>query len=139
MGKIQLLKAEIDTDPLARGYSGMTDAQVAADVNAVNRTIDRSQVPAASVLAAIKPGDFLLTFATATVNLVHARYFDYIMATETVDLDHPNIRTALSTIFAGKTDTLQALNALQTRSVSRGVEIGAGIVYPGHVGEARAT
>ena len=31
------LKSEIDTDPLARGYAGMTDQQVADDMNLFNR------------------------------------------------------------------------------------------------------
>jgi len=34
---IPTLKTEIDTDPLTRGYSGMTDIQVADDMNLVNR------------------------------------------------------------------------------------------------------
>jgi len=32
MANIAGIKAEIDTDPLTRGYAGMTDAQVAADL-----------------------------------------------------------------------------------------------------------
>ena len=35
--ELLILKDEIDTDPLTRGYSGMTDAQVAADMNLLNR------------------------------------------------------------------------------------------------------
>ncbi len=34
---IPALKNEIDTDPLARGYAGMTDIQVADDMNLSNR------------------------------------------------------------------------------------------------------
>lgn len=37
MANLTALKTEIDTDPLTRGYAGMTDAQVAADINTVNR------------------------------------------------------------------------------------------------------
>lgn len=42
MGRIETLAAEITGDPLTRGYSGMTDAQVAADVNTVYRPADVS-------------------------------------------------------------------------------------------------
>lgn len=37
MAFLQELKSEIDSDPLTRGYSGMTDAQVAADLNTAYR------------------------------------------------------------------------------------------------------
>ncbi len=37
MGKIAKIKAEIDSDPLTRGYSGMTDQQVADDMNTAYR------------------------------------------------------------------------------------------------------
>lgn len=35
--KLKWLRDEIDTDPLARGYAGMSDAEVAADMNLQNR------------------------------------------------------------------------------------------------------
>ncbi len=34
---IAVLETEIDTDPLARGYATMTDLEIAADMNLVNR------------------------------------------------------------------------------------------------------
>jgi len=34
---LAILKTEVLTDPLVRGYAGMTDAQVAADMNLLNR------------------------------------------------------------------------------------------------------
>ena len=34
---VTIIKSEIDTDPLVRGYSGMTDAQVADDMNTLYR------------------------------------------------------------------------------------------------------
>lgn len=40
MGKLQKIKTEIDTDPLTRGYSVMTDLQVADDMNIVYRGAD---------------------------------------------------------------------------------------------------
>ncbi len=40
-------------------------------------------------------------------------------------------------MFAGAVETLQALAALQTETVSRAAEIGLGFVSPGHVENAR--
>ena len=37
MTDLVALKAEIDTDPLTRGYAGMTDVQVSDDINTVYR------------------------------------------------------------------------------------------------------
>lgn len=39
MGRIQNIKSEIDTDPLVRGYAGMTDRQVADSMNASDRPV----------------------------------------------------------------------------------------------------
>jgi len=44
MGKIAILKTEIDTDPLARGYVGMTNLQIADDMNLVNRDTEGGTV-----------------------------------------------------------------------------------------------
>ncbi len=41
---IAVLKTEIDTDPLVRGYAGMTDTQVADDINLVNRAKDHVSI-----------------------------------------------------------------------------------------------
>ena len=41
---LQILKTELDSDPLARGYASMTDAQAADSLNAVNRTVDTETV-----------------------------------------------------------------------------------------------
>lgn len=38
------LKTEVTTDPLGRGYSGMSDLEVANDLNTEYRTITRSTV-----------------------------------------------------------------------------------------------
>ena len=37
--KLNRLREEIDDDPLARNYSGMTDAQVASRLNTPDRTL----------------------------------------------------------------------------------------------------
>jgi len=42
MGRIDDIKTEIDTDPLVRAYSGMTDQQVADSMNTVDRPAEGS-------------------------------------------------------------------------------------------------
>lgn len=41
MADYSVLSTEVSTDPLLRGYSSMTDQQVADSLNAVNRTVSR--------------------------------------------------------------------------------------------------
>jgi len=51
--KIQLIKTEIDDDPLSRGYSGMTDQQVTDSLNTQDRPL------ATAVVVAMKQYVFL--------------------------------------------------------------------------------
>ncbi len=46
--QLQILKTEIDTDPLTRGYAGMTDLQIADDMNLFNRA---GAAPSSAVFA----------------------------------------------------------------------------------------
>ena len=80
-----------------------------------------------------------VVFDPSTGDATHRRYWEDIMNSgETVDLENPNIRTALSTIFAGQTSTLNAIAALQTKSITRAEELALGPVHAGDVAGARA-
>ena len=48
-----ILKPEVLSDPLTRGYSGMTDEQVADDLNTIYRTHDVQSVSSADIYDAI--------------------------------------------------------------------------------------
>ena len=50
MAKIALLKEELDSDPLGRGYSSMTNDEAAASLNSVDRT--RSEIITSAELLA---------------------------------------------------------------------------------------
>ena len=43
-GDIEIIKTEITDDPLTRGYSGMTDVQVANDMNTLYRPLDNVSI-----------------------------------------------------------------------------------------------
>src|SRR3990172_7632711 len=45
-----ILREEIETDPLGRGYISMTDQQVADDMNADVRTRIRARIPSVEVI-----------------------------------------------------------------------------------------
>ena len=124
------LKAEVTADPLAKGYSTMTDAEVAASLNARDIPSDRATVPSMEVLAAIKPTHYPTDARLQS-------YLQVLLANDAIPLGDKNVRDALKAIFSGKTTTLTALAALQKRNVSRAEELGIGWVRVGFVSAVR--
>ena len=120
---------------LAAGHPGTgpydADATVAADQgNLVNCTEDVETVTGPTLFEAVVPADYnALTPAQLTV-------FWGIVGMGTINVDGANVRATLSGMFSG-TDTLTALVALQTRAVSHFQKEGLGLVYPGHIENAR--
>ena len=139
MTDLNALRVELDDGHPDTGAYSLDDATAAVEINVENRAVDRSNVPAPEILAAVAPADYLSVFDPDTGNAVHRLYFEDIMrAGGTVDLDNANIRTALTAIFAGKAGTIAALEALHTVTVSRAQELGFGNVREGTVTQARA-
>lgn len=132
--KIALLRDEITNDPLALGYTGMTDQQISDSLNAVNINVDRDTVPTGEILAAIVPADFV-----AIADATRRTYLQMLLATDSVPLGSVNIRNALQNIFSGRTDTLNALSALQQETISRARQLGIGTAHSGDIGKARST
>ena len=131
-GQISLLKVEIDSDPLARGYAAMSNIEVANSLNAVDQSKNRLTVPNTEVLEAIVPAHLVaLTGDKAT------RVWGVL------SMDNLSLRGVAAEIlkdaFQGKTATLQALAGLRSESVSRANILGyPGKVREGHVEMARA-
>ena len=126
------LKAEITTDPLGRGYAGMTDAQVVDSLNVIDRTRDRTVIPAHEVFEAIALSD-LKTLTPEDRQIVLG-----LLAMGDVNLKGPNLRATFGSIFVVGMPSRANLVALQTEPVSRADEIGIGDVKPGHVQYVRA-
>ncbi len=127
---ITALKAE-----LAIGHPGTgpydSDAELAAgQLNAVNRTKNRSSMTASEVVNAFDSGEFnALTEAQQTTvwNVVHIG-----------DINPFGIEaTLLTSVFGVSSTTIENLAALRKDDVSRADEIGLGLVRPGNILEAR--
>ena len=126
-----VLKAELTVDPLGCGYSTMTDEEAAASLNTVCRTVDVETVTGQEIFEAVVPAHY---------NALSAEYkqlFGLIVGMGTIMVNGTNTKAALLAMFTGATETLQALAALQTEEVSRAVELKLGLVYPGHIQNAR--
>ena len=83
-----LLQTELTTDPLARGYAGMTDAQAAASLNTVNRTLPRTTIGGNDLLAATTVAELgVLSAASRDVYLA-------MIQMDSLDITSANIRDA---------------------------------------------
>ncbi len=125
------LKTEIETDSLSRGYSGMTDLEVATDLNIVYREVDVQSVSGQEIFETVIPSEYN-ALTDKQINLLHA-----IMGMGSILVNGANTRTALLTMFGPGTTTRSNLAALQKRDVSRAQELGFPYVYEGHIQEAR--
>ena len=128
------LRNEITTDPLGRGYSGMSDAAVAADLNTVYRTSMLDALDGATIYEQVDIAEFLsLTSAQQAEvwNIAHLGASIRVGAGS-------KARARFLSLFGGGSTTISNLLAAITQSISRAQELGLGTVYPGHVYRARA-
>lgn len=131
--KLDKLRAEILSDPLSIGYSTMSDKEVADSLMESNRSEIRKVVPASEVFAAIDPPDYL-----AISNQRHISYLSLMFSVDEVRLGLSGVRQILDMIFNGANTTLNRLQSLRTRSVSRATELRLGRIQEGHIAHARS-
>ena len=135
------LANEISNDPVALGYAGKTDSQIADLLNATNtgRTLNRTQVPTTEIMGAISsatPSNAWPAVASKQESMLLA-----ILGMPYVDASNTNLRLIFGEIFpnSGNTATTRAnLLALGSQTVSRAVEIGLGIVLTSDVTKAKS-
>lgn len=131
---LEILKNEITTDPLVRGYSGMTDAEIASDLNTVYRTRTRTTLTAAQVYEQIDVAEFQ---ALADAQKVYVR--DIIGLGGDIDVQAGSkARDVMLSIFGGGSQTITDLAAILVDNISRADELGLGVVTEGLVIEAKA-
>ncbi len=146
--RLAALKTEIDTDPLARGYAAMTDEQVAANMNAIDRPIPIPAIDAKRYLqlqgkwGAISDdsrNSVVEATRRACLTLVDAladfAEFDMIDASVSAAVNGA-LDALVSTGHILATDKT-AILALGDDRQSRGVEVGAGVVRVGDVNWVR--
>lgn len=126
------LKAEIDGDPLTRGYSGMNDDQVVADINTVYRTRNKSSLSGDEMFQATDGSEF-----TALTEHKEQSWLAFCGRDSIDPFGAANVAFA-TYIFGGGSTTLSNLNTIRTEDVSRADELGIGRVRVGNVTEARA-
>jgi hypothetical protein len=131
------LKNEIDTDPLTRGYSGMTDQQVADDMNTVYRTRNRDSMTGDEIFNAADPAEFAALANGQGNNPDEKNHFMAFCGRDSIDPFAANNVQFITDLFPVGSTTVINLQAARIENISRAVELGMGIIKPGHVQDAR--
>lgn len=127
---LAILKTEITTDPLTRGYSGMSDEQIAASLNTPNRQADQDSLTGGMVMASIVRSEY----ANLTAN--DKQYVQLLISCGTMPIT-AQLKTEFGAVFAAGTGTRANLLALLKRTGSRAEELGIGFVTPSDVANAK--
>lgn len=127
---LDALKAEIDSDPLTRGYAGMDDAAVAASLNTADRSRNKTSVSGSDVFAQIDATEFNAKTADQKRDVLQLCAID--------SLDPFGVGADIIVdVFGGGSTTVTTLAAFRVETISRAEELGLGVVATGHVEEAR--
>ena len=127
---INILKTETTEDPLGRGYSGMTDKQVADDQNIINRTTNKTILTGTEIINAIDKAEFNALSASSKAliwNIVH------------IDggVNPFGLEAELFQDVFGASITITNLQALRVNNVSRGIELGIGTIFIADIEDVR--
>lgn len=129
---LDALRTELTDDPLTRGYSGMTTEQVRVSLCTEDRPADVDSVSGQDIFEAVVPADY------TALSVESKQLFGTIVGMGTIKVGGANTKAALANMFSGATATLAALVALQTRQVSRLVELGLPVPALSDIDKARA-
>lgn len=122
MTPLEILTAELVNDPLARGYAGMADAQVAESMNLIDRpALPVERMTGTEVFELITPADYTAIEADP-VKLDRLRVL--LSLGEINVAEGSQGRALLLWLFPAGSDTRAALAAFTTRLQARWEELG---------------
>lgn len=119
MSDYQALKTELTTDPQARGYAGMTNAQAAASLVANYRQVERPYISNVELYEAIVDSEFVALAGAAQTRVRDLFNLDQIPVTTGT-----RARSLLLALFGAATATRANLVALVRQDVRRCDDIG---------------
>ena len=128
----QAVKNEIDIDPLGRGYTSMSDEEVADSMNNIeDRQRNRESMTGSEVLNAVVQGEY---------SSLQVAKKDALWGLLGIgDLNPFGVEADIMIDIFGLTSaTITELQAARVEIVSRGIELGLGIVRESDVIKARA-
>ena len=120
-GFLQTIRVELDTDPAALGYLGMTDQQ-AADAMNDNAKGERARedIPTHEIFEATVKSEW------DALSNSDKQLYQSMASMGTIDVSGSNTRASLLDLFGPATATRTNLAALNTEPASRGELIGVG-------------
>lgn len=128
--QLTILKTEITTDPLARGYAAMDDPAVAASLNKPDRQPNRETLTGGMLAASVVRSEFdALSAAVKT-------YVQTLIGAGEMPVTQ-QLRTELAAVFGAATTTRANLLALLKRTGTRAEELDLGSVTPSDVADSR--
>lgn len=127
-----VLKAELTTDPLARGYSGMSDVAAAASLNTVNRSKNRTSMTGDEIFQQTVPASF-----NGLSDTLKSQWLAFCGRSALDPFATANVQFVVA-VFGAASQTVTNLNAARVTLVSRAQELGLAEILPGHVAMARA-
>jgi hypothetical protein len=126
-----VLGAEVSADPLARGYSGMTDQQVADDINTAYRKRNREAMTGSEILQAVVLGEL-----AALTDAEETTFWGLLGIGEINPFGVE--RDILVNLFGSQSSTVGALASLRQESISRAQELGLPAIVEANVAYARS-
>lgn len=123
----QTIRDEIDNDPLGRGYSGMTSAEIASSLNTPDQSIPKGSLSGDGVFQATDAGEFA-ALSDSAKNL----WMSFCSRATVDPYGSANVAFVIS-LFGNPSATLSALNALRVESGSRAQALGIQSVTTGDV------
>jgi hypothetical protein len=131
MMDIEKLATELTDDPLGRGYAGMTDQEAADDLNTEYRTKPKPTITGDEAFTATDAGEF------ATLTDHQRVLWMAFTGKDAINPFHAVNVALVDWIFGDDSTTVANLAVIRVTPCSRAVELGLGIVRPGHVENAR--
>lgn len=132
MATLYTLYDEITNDPLSRGYSSMTNLEIANDLNTVYRTRNRASMSGDEIYQQTVPAEF-----SALGDNLKQLWMAFCGRDTVNPFATANVQTVVQ-IFGSGSTTLSNLQAFRVEDISRAQELGLGTVSEGLVFEAKA-
>ncbi len=111
------LRTEVQTDPLVRGYTGMTSAQILTDLQTINRTRDKTGLSPSEVYQNINQGEWDDLSASEQEEV-----WNILQLGDPLD-PFGREATRFVAIFGSGSATITSLQALRIDKISRSQQI----------------
>jgi len=125
----QKLKSEVLTDPLNRGYSGMSDQEIVDDLNTQYRTQNLTTISSSLLISATNATEY-----TALTDVKKSQWLS-LCAIPNLDPFGPAVNIAIN-IWGAGSQTISNLQNIRTNNISRAMELFGEVVVIGDIAYA---